>query len=60
MGRIGNEMGYKALGFVVWQGGKWYLRRRMPGVGRKAAIGGAAAAAVIAGVAVAQRQQGSS
>jgi hypothetical protein len=21
-------MGYKLLGFVVWQGGKWYARRR--------------------------------
>jgi hypothetical protein len=21
---------YKLLGFVVWQGGKWYLRRRLP------------------------------
>jgi hypothetical protein len=21
---------YKLLGFVVWQGAKWYLRRRLP------------------------------
>ena len=21
-------MGYKILGFAVWNGGKWYLRRR--------------------------------
>jgi len=21
---------YKLLGFLVWQGGKWYLRRRLP------------------------------
>jgi hypothetical protein len=21
---------YKLLGFAVWQGGKWYLRRRLP------------------------------
>lgn len=21
-------MGYKALGYVVWHGGKWYVRRR--------------------------------
>jgi hypothetical protein len=21
---------YKVLGFAVWQGGKWYLRRRLP------------------------------
>ena len=24
-------MGYKILGFIVWQGGKWYLRRRVSG-----------------------------
>jgi hypothetical protein len=22
-----NGNGYKVLGFVVWQGGKWYVRR---------------------------------
>jgi hypothetical protein len=22
--------GYKLLGYVVWHGGKWYLRRRLP------------------------------
>jgi hypothetical protein len=22
--------GYRLLGFAVWQGGKWYLRRRLP------------------------------
>jgi hypothetical protein len=51
-------MGYKILGFAVWQGGKWYLRRRFHGVGRKAAIallGGL----VIAGGVAAQRQQNS-
>jgi hypothetical protein len=48
-------MGYKLLGFAVWQGGKWYLRRRMPAVKRKVAIGGLALA-VGAGALVAQRQ----
>jgi hypothetical protein len=52
-------MGYKILGFAVWQGGKWYLRRRMQGVGRKVAIGALAAAAV-GGVVAVQRQQSSS
>jgi hypothetical protein len=52
-------MGYKILGFAVWKGGKWYLRRRMQGVGRKAAIGGAAAALVVGGAVAAQRQQSS-
>jgi hypothetical protein len=48
-------MGYKLLGFVVWQGGKWYLRRRIPDVKRKVAIGGAAVAVGV-GALVAQRQ----
>ena len=33
-------MGYKVLGFVVWQGSKWYLRRRMGGAKRKVALAG--------------------
>jgi hypothetical protein len=52
-------MGYKMLGYVVWQGAKWYLRRRYPGAGRKVMIGGAAAAALAvaaAGVIAAQRE----
>ncbi len=48
-------MGYKLLGFAVWQGGKWYLRRRISGVGAKVAIAGVGAAVVI-GVLVAGRQ----
>ncbi|MBV9194080.1 MAG: hypothetical protein JO168_08025 [Solirubrobacterales bacterium] len=45
-------MGYKLLGIVVWKGGKWYLRRRFPGMPRKLAIAGAAGA-VLAGAAAA-------
>jgi hypothetical protein len=52
-------MGYKLLGFAVWQGGKWYLRRRMQGAARKAAIAGVAGLVVLGAVAVV-RQQGSS
>jgi hypothetical protein len=48
-------MGYKVLGFVVWQGGKWYLRRRMSGMKAKAAIAGVGVA-LLAGAAVASRQ----
>ena len=48
-------MGYKVLGFAVWQGGKWYLRRRFTGARRKVVIAGLSAA-VIGGVLVAQRQ----
>ncbi len=51
-------MGYKVLGFAVWQGGKWYLRRRMQGVARKAAIA-SLAALVLGGLVAAQRQQSS-
>lgn len=49
-------MGYKLLGFVVWQGGKWYLRKRVSGAARKAAIAGLAAA-VVGGLIAVQRQQ---
>jgi hypothetical protein len=48
-------MGYKLLGFVVWQGGKLYLRRRLNGAARKAAIAGLGAL-VVGGLIVAQRQ----
>ena len=52
-----RAVAYKMLGYVVWQGAKWYLRRRYRGAGRKVMIGGAAAAALAAaaGAIVAQR-----
>jgi len=46
-------MGYKVLGFVVWQGAKWYLRRRVPDVGRKVAIAALAGGLIAGGIAVA-------
>jgi hypothetical protein len=49
-------MGYKLLGFAVWQGGKWYVRRRVAGAARKAALGGLAAA-VVGGLIAVQRAQ---
>ncbi len=49
-------MGYKILGFAVWQVSKWYLRRKLPGTGGKAAIA-AASAAVVGGLVAARRQQ---
>ncbi len=52
-------MGYKILGFAVWQGSKWYVRRRMSGLGAKVAVG-AVAAAVVAGIVAAGRQAASS
>lgn len=45
-------MGYKLLGFVVWQGGKWYLRRRFQGTGQKIAIAGLAGGLLAGGFAV--------
>jgi hypothetical protein len=48
-------MGYKVLGFAVWQGSKWYLRRRLAGARRKLVIAGISAL-VVAGVVAAQRQ----
>ena len=48
-------MGYKALGFVVWQGGKWWARRKLSGTPARLAIGGLGAA-VLAGVVLAGRQ----
>jgi hypothetical protein len=45
-------MGYKILGFAVWQGGKWYMRRRLHGASRKLAIAGLVAGLVAGGVAV--------
>jgi hypothetical protein len=51
--------GYKALGFVVWKGGIWYLKRRY-GVARRIGTGALAAGLVAAaGAAVlAQRRNG--
>jgi len=52
-------MGYKILGFLVWQGGKWYVRRRVQGARVQLALG-ALAALIAAGVLVgAQRRSGS-
>jgi hypothetical protein len=51
-------MGYKVLGFAVWQGSKWYLRRRLSGTMARTAIVGVGAA-LLAGAAVASRQAAS-
>jgi hypothetical protein len=48
-------MGYKILGYLVWRGARFYLRRRMAGgARRKLALAGAAGVAA-AGALVAQR-----
>jgi hypothetical protein len=42
---------YQLLGYVVWQGGKWYLRRRLPSRRRLATrglmVGGALASGAV-------------
>jgi hypothetical protein len=50
-------MGYKLLGYVVWQGGKWYLRRRYGRAPRKLLAGGIVAL-VLGGALFAHRQSG--
>jgi hypothetical protein len=47
-------MGYKLLGYVVWNGGKLFLRRRYSGAGRKVAIAGLASGLIVGGLAVAR------
>jgi hypothetical protein len=51
-----NGNGYKLLGYAVWRGGKWYLRRRQPSA-RTLTISGLAVGAGLtaAGLAVRRR-----
>jgi hypothetical protein len=57
-------MGYKILGFLVWKGGKFFLRRRFPKPPLKMAmvgVGGTLLAAGLAGgLAAAVRHRASS
>ena len=57
-----SSTGYKVLGFVVWKGGVWYLKRRYGTAGRRVGAGALALTAVaLAGaIAVAQRRNGGS
>jgi hypothetical protein len=49
---------YALLGYLVWQGAKWYLRRRLPSR-RALALGGVGALGTIAGTAlIAKRLSG--
>jgi hypothetical protein len=52
-------MGYKILGYVVWNGAQWYVRRRarqmVPSRGTAATAGLVAAAIAVAAVAAARR-----
>ncbi len=54
-------MGYKLLGWIVWNGGRWVVRRKLrttlPGRGAAvAAIGAAGAAAALAAGAARRRR----
>jgi hypothetical protein len=51
-------MGYKILGYAVWQGGKLYLRRRYPDAKKKLAVAGVSTAVVV-GMVAAQRANNS-
>jgi hypothetical protein len=35
-----RKIGYQTLGFAVWQGGKFFIRRRYGDKPRKVALGG--------------------
>jgi hypothetical protein len=50
--------GYKVLGFAVWHGARWYLRRRLPSARSVATAGLLAAAGVVGAAALARRNGG--
>ena len=52
-------MGYKLLGFAVWQAAKWYLHKRYPHAQRNLAIAGVGGV-LLAAVAVGATRQRSS
>lgn len=47
--------GYRIVGFVVWQGGKWYLRKRLRPA-RKFAVGGLVALGTLSAAALAAKR----
>jgi hypothetical protein len=53
-----NGNGYRLLGYAVWQGGKWYARRRLPSRRAIALSGAALSAGVGAAVLLARRASG--
>ena len=53
-------MFYKALGFAVWKGAKWYMGRRMPSRRLLMAGGALTALAVVASVIGAGAKRGGS
>jgi hypothetical protein len=54
-----SASGYRLLGYAVWHGGRWYLRRRLPSPRALALSGLLAAAGLTAGaVAIVRRATG--
>jgi hypothetical protein len=52
-----SATGYRLLGFAVWRGAKWYLRRRLPSA-RALAAGAIGTACAGAAVVVIARRAG--
>jgi hypothetical protein len=53
-----SRNGYRLLGYVVWRGTKWYVRRRLPSRRALAGYGLAGLGVAIAGVVLARRAIG--
>jgi hypothetical protein len=51
-------MAYKLLGWIVWKGGTWYLRRRLSGAARPAGALAVGIGVAGAAVAAARRRRG--
>jgi hypothetical protein len=49
---------YSILGYAVWQGARWYLRRRLPSRRRLALTGAGALATLTVAAALARRLNG--
>jgi hypothetical protein len=53
-----NNAAVKLVGYALWRGGKWYLRRRLPST-RVLALRGFAGLFVLVAVAILMRRLGS-
>jgi len=53
-----NGNGYKLLGMLVWRGGKWYLRRRLPSTRTLALASLGTVSVLVAGSLIARRAGG--
>jgi hypothetical protein len=47
---------YKGLGFAVWKGGLWYVRRRSAGTPRRIGVAALGAGALLGGIVLALRR----